>query len=539
MKNIAERDTDARPTGRPGWRWIKAALLVFLAFALVALAFMIYHAEPILQARIIDTLSARFQSPVQLAEFHVSIDHGFQVSGQGLKIFGKSDLNVHRLGIQPLIAVDEFRFSAGILNLLHAPMRVHRVYLKGLELNIPAREQRSEGISLKGRKIKIYADEFLCEQARLVINTLKPDKLPLEFDISNLEMGKIGPGQPLRFTATLVNPKPVGAIQSNGLFGPWQADDPRSTPVRGKYSFSRADLSTIRGISILPFINDPATGIAKIRSVIADTRISGYQLRDLAPALGHCRCGEALPVLRELASSEMQFKSMEDSWVNAVAALGNTEAGQLLLSFVDPSIPGLPFETKLEREDIITARLVELASRDEEIERRLLELCSVHLPARKRALLAVVVGAIASEEALVEALNLIDDSVTPAIPYELYRSIESIFIEKRPYGNDSNSYTQASRSANRVRNQLFKMSRNDGCGRFCERPSGNNIIPVFQTGANPTWSRQTHLGCKDWHEEEARQSELGQARLALHRPHPGKLIRGDCSEAATVAGTVR
>jgi len=218
----------------------------------------------------------------------------------------------------------------------------------------------------------------------------------------------------------------------------------------------------ISALSILPFIDDPATGIAKIHSVIADTKISGYQLRDLAPALGHCRCGEALPVLRELASSEVQFKSMEDSWVNAVAALGNTEAGQLLLSFVDPSIPGLAFEAKLEREDIITARLVELASRDEEIERRLLGLCSVHLPARKRALLARVVGSIANEEALVEALDLIDDSVTPAIPYELYRSIESIFIEKRSYGNDSNAYTQASRSANRVRNQLFEMSRHDG-----------------------------------------------------------------------------
>src|SRR5438477_11971564 len=30
-------------------------------------------------------------------------------------------------------------------------------------------------------------------------------------------------------------------------------------------------------------------------------------------------------------------------------------------------------------------------------------------------------------------------------------------------------------------------------------------------------------------------TSLGQARPALHRPHPGKLIRGDCSEAATVA----
>src|SRR6266567_1693718 len=88
MKDIGERDTtDARPTKRPHWWWIKAVLLVFLAFALVALVFLIYHAEPILQARIIETLSARFQSPVQSAEFHVSIDHGFQVSGQGLKIF--------------------------------------------------------------------------------------------------------------------------------------------------------------------------------------------------------------------------------------------------------------------------------------------------------------------------------------------------------------------------------------------------------------------------------------------------------------------
>src|SRR5256712_7064010 len=88
----------------------------------------------------------------------------------------------------------------------------------------------------------------MCERTSRMINTLKPDKLRLEFDIRNLGMKEIGPGQPLRFIATLVNPKPVGHIQSSGLFGPWQADDPRSTPVRGKYSFSNADLSTLKGI---------------------------------------------------------------------------------------------------------------------------------------------------------------------------------------------------------------------------------------------------------------------------------------------------
>ena len=127
-------------------------------------------------------------------------------------------------------------------------MRVHRVYLKGLRLNIPPKGQRGEGGNLRSRKIKIYVDEFDCEKAQLIINTIVPGKLPLEFDISKLDMRKIGPGQPLRFTATLVNPKPVGDVQSTGFFGPWQADDPRSTPVRGDYSFSNADLGTIKGI---------------------------------------------------------------------------------------------------------------------------------------------------------------------------------------------------------------------------------------------------------------------------------------------------
>ncbi|MBV9624338.1 MAG: hypothetical protein JOZ14_10195, partial [Acidobacteria bacterium] len=97
-------------------------------------------------------------------------------------------------------------------------------------------------------KIKIYVDEFSCEQARLIINTLREGRLPLDFEISELQMRDIGPEQPLLFDAQLTNPKPVGAIQSRGLFGPWQAENPRRTPVAGKYTFTNADLSTINGI---------------------------------------------------------------------------------------------------------------------------------------------------------------------------------------------------------------------------------------------------------------------------------------------------
>src|SRR5262249_23021341 len=191
------------PVRQSFFRWMWVTILVVAVAAIVVITFVIYHAEPILHARVIETLSTRFHGRVELPGFHVSIAHGFQVSGTGLKIFGPGDPNAHQPGIQPLIAIGEFRFGADILNLLHTPMRLHRVYLKGLELNIPPREQRQQQGGFKGGKIKIYVDEFVAEQARLVINTLRPDKLPIEFDISNLQMREIGPGQPLRFDATL------------------------------------------------------------------------------------------------------------------------------------------------------------------------------------------------------------------------------------------------------------------------------------------------------------------------------------------------
>ncbi len=231
-------------------KWIGIIALISVASAAVAVRLVIAHAEPILRTRVIDTLSNRFHSKVELASFHVSLVNGIEVSGDGLKIFGTADPNPYEPGVQALIGVQEFRFQTALLALFHSPMHVGTVYVKGLELNIPPKENRREMTNMSSRapKMTIFVDRFICEDAKLVINTSKPGKLPLEFAISDLKMKDIGPGQPFQFNATLVNPKPVGDIDSNGLFGPWQQDSPRETPVQGNYSFTRADLSTIKGI---------------------------------------------------------------------------------------------------------------------------------------------------------------------------------------------------------------------------------------------------------------------------------------------------
>jgi len=237
-----------KPVGR--WRWI-GGIALLLIVAIIVLGIVVHRAEPTLRAAVIETLSARFKSEVELDAFHVSLLKELQVSGAGLRIFGETDANNYKPGFQPIINVAEFRFHMGIRDLFRSPMHVDTVYVKGLQLNLPPREHRSEmnHMEPKGGKIEIIVDRLVCDKAQLIVNTLRPGKRPLEFDIESLKMTSIGPGSPLHFDANLTNPKPVGHILSSGLFGPWQADSPRDTPVSGTYSFDHADLGTIKGLA--------------------------------------------------------------------------------------------------------------------------------------------------------------------------------------------------------------------------------------------------------------------------------------------------
>jgi hypothetical protein len=270
MKLMAASPSEPRVESSPGvssvnrsprrkrrlWPWV----LGFLAIAAISLFVqarrMLHQAPSILRARVVESLSARFKTKVELDSINVSVTDGLTVSGNGLRIFGPSDPNPTEPGVQPLISLQEFKFRTALVNLFRSPMHVDTVYVKGMALNIPPKDERKEvaemggdATSKKKMKMRIFVDKFSCEDTRLIINTRKPGKAPLIFEVSHLDMKEIGPGQPLLFEATLVNPKPVGDIKSNGRFGPFREDDPRVTPVSGDYSFTHADLGTLKGIS--------------------------------------------------------------------------------------------------------------------------------------------------------------------------------------------------------------------------------------------------------------------------------------------------
>ena len=228
--------------------WIGAVFLFLFAAGFIAVEVALHRAEPILRARVIDTLSTRFDSRVELAHFHVYFLNGFQVSGSGLRLF-PNQIQMDK----PLFAVDEFSFRTTWHGLLHTPMFVDRVKLKGMQIHMPPKEERHNMPKLEENgggagKIQVFVGEMQIENAALVLETNKPGKIPLDFEISHLTLDSIGSGQPMKFHAILVNPKPIGDIDSTGYFGPFDAESPGDSPVRGEYSFSHADLNTIKGI---------------------------------------------------------------------------------------------------------------------------------------------------------------------------------------------------------------------------------------------------------------------------------------------------
>lgn len=232
------------------WKWFLGISVAILALAAICVRIIIVRATPILRTRVIETLSTRFKSRVELAELHVWIENGINVDGKGLKIFGATDPNPSESGIQPLVQVRSFRFQTALRNLFREPMYVDTVFVSGLTLNIPPKNDRSDMARLRqrGGKMSIFVSRFSCTDTKLIVNTDKAGKSPLEFDISRLQMRDIGPARPLQFDANLINPKPVGDIHSTGYFGPFNESNPRNSAVEGEYSFTHADLSTLKGI---------------------------------------------------------------------------------------------------------------------------------------------------------------------------------------------------------------------------------------------------------------------------------------------------
>lgn len=234
----------------------------------------------------------------------------------------------------------------------------------------------------------------------------------------------------------------------------------------------------VRGLCLLPFVDSPTVGIDRVRQVITDKSFPRYELRGVLPALACSRCPSALTLLRDIAGTLEGPEYLLAEWINAVSSFGGTESKQLLLSFLDPEAAAVEgaMDFKSHGGDLLAKKVAELAASDQITRVWILELCDAELPAEKRALLAKVIAEMGDEEAVLAGLNILDDGVTSkhsatsAVPYHLWKAIESLFIEHRSQGKNRTTYTLVPRSSNSIRARLLEMTLTDN--RRCKSAFG-------------------------------------------------------------------
>ncbi len=226
-------------------RWVLPVLLSGLAVIVVAALLVGPYLSPLIRERMIQALRNSYESDVALKSLDVRLFPWLHVSGEGLvlRFQGRTDL-------PPLISIAKFTADATWLQLMRSPTRVGRVRLEGLQIHIPPRHDGASGPKSSKKDVPPFIiNEVDADGTILETLPKKPGKQPLRFDIHQLTIWNAGSAGPMSFRAKLTNAKPIGEIDSEGQFGPWNKDEPSLTPVAGKYGFEHADLSIFHGIS--------------------------------------------------------------------------------------------------------------------------------------------------------------------------------------------------------------------------------------------------------------------------------------------------
>ncbi|HLG99012.1 MAG TPA: AsmA-like C-terminal region-containing protein [Bryobacteraceae bacterium] len=224
--------------------WTATIATVVLAAAIAA-AFACNRAlSAIVRDRTIRALKETFGSDLEMKSLSVVVFPHFHMAGEGLVLHyrGRTDL-------PPLISIRSVSAHTGLLALLAG--HINQVRLEGLEVQVPPKSERGRQPLTSGaaHPPRFVIDELISEQAVLKTLPNDPDKDPLVWEIHHLVLHDAGSSSATPFRARLVNAKPPGEIETSGKFGPWRTEEPRATPVEGSYTFQKADLSSLKGIS--------------------------------------------------------------------------------------------------------------------------------------------------------------------------------------------------------------------------------------------------------------------------------------------------
>lgn len=254
------------------YKWligIAAGLTVASVAIYIVARHAVENAAPYIRQQAIQYLQDRFDADVEIGELDINLP---AISGWKralTKTHGGSagvtarEVTLRRKGRAsepPILRMGSFSFSVdlGVLEKQEkfgGKHEIRAVYVQNLEINVPPKGDRSVrsaaagGGSGAGAAKNVVIENVFISAARLIVHPRDTTKRPLDISLHRLHLKAATLTDPLQYEASLQIPKPPGQIESTGSFGPWDKDDPGSSPLQGKYTYRYADLGIFPAIA--------------------------------------------------------------------------------------------------------------------------------------------------------------------------------------------------------------------------------------------------------------------------------------------------
>jgi hypothetical protein len=227
-------------------RWILSVAAVAVVGAGLA-AILLALNWPFTDKAIAKTLQDRFARDVRIAKFRVTY------FPPGCVAEGVEFLHRQRKDLPPLITVQTLTVRASYSGLLRIHKLINDVQVVGLHVRVPPKDPNSSHqvfpltTSTSGKTLTI--GEIATDDAVLEFMPKDAGGKPFILKIDRLKLDGVGESDPITFHALFKNTEPPGEVRSDGRFGPWNENDPASTPLSGSYSYGHANLGVFGGIA--------------------------------------------------------------------------------------------------------------------------------------------------------------------------------------------------------------------------------------------------------------------------------------------------
>jgi hypothetical protein len=226
--------------------WLILAAVVAVVFCIVTI--LLVRNWPFTQPAVAKALQDRFARPVRIRNFRRTyFPPGFVAEDISFEHRKRKEL-------PPLITVQKLVVKASYLGLVTLQKRLGEVQVIGLHVTVPPKDPtgRSSGVmplTNSDKSDTLAIAEITTDDAVIEFLHQQSDEEPFKIQVHRLTLEHVGQSGSISFRVALANSEPPGEVHSIGKFGPWNDEDPGSTPISGSYTFENANLGTFKGVA--------------------------------------------------------------------------------------------------------------------------------------------------------------------------------------------------------------------------------------------------------------------------------------------------